>query len=55
MARVAAVDNRLRPISTGVKIRALVRVVGKPEVIQLDEKTYEFGSQAPVGTFFTED
>jgi hypothetical protein len=34
MARVAAVDNGLRPISTGVKLsERSVRVVGYPEVI----------------------
>ena len=38
MACIAAVDNRPRPISTGVKGQSAGRVVGKPEVIQLDEK-----------------
>jgi hypothetical protein len=37
--RVAAVDNRLRPISTGVKGQSARASGRKPEVIQLDEKS----------------
>jgi hypothetical protein len=37
MARAAAGRQRLRPIST--RVSALVRVIGKPEMIHLDEKS----------------